>query len=181
VPPKKTLKACATLDLASFCNLNEEEDFELLAKMLGPKQEGLSFAIAHVLPVFKDLMDDSEPDVRANCALVLPRMISLAGSTFANLVFEDLFFSVLSEKNPVVIEKFLQEIHLGIKVLKQKIAQTLDENNAQNLTKIKQKFKKTFQDKWRRLFAVASLRWRSFSLYIDQTSKHVKYLRPCVK
>jgi hypothetical protein len=37
-------------------------------------------------------------------------MIDLVGSTFSNLILEDLFFYVLQEKNPIVLEGILTEI-----------------------------------------------------------------------
>ena len=39
--------------------------------------------------------------------MVLPKMIELIGTTLSNVVFEELFFSTLQEKNPIVLESFL--------------------------------------------------------------------------
>ena len=51
--------------------------------------------ISEVVPVFKNLLDDSLPEVRSQCAMVLPKMIELIGPTLANVVFEEIFFSLL--------------------------------------------------------------------------------------
>jgi hypothetical protein len=74
-----------------------------------------------VLPVFKELLEDSVPEVRANCALVLPKMIQLVGPEFANILFDDLFFTFLGEKNPSVLGKFLTQIEFAVSVLKQQL------------------------------------------------------------
>jgi hypothetical protein len=73
-----------------------------------------------VLPVFKCLLTDSSPEVRANCALVMPRMIQLVGSDFANILFDDILFSVMAEKNPLVIVKMLSQIELAVRATTKK-------------------------------------------------------------
>jgi len=150
----------------------------MLSRTLGDTHNGLKFVIAHVLPKFKDLMEDSEPDVRANCALVLPRMIHLAGPLFSNLIFDDLFFAVLHEKNPNVLEKFLKEVHLAVRVM----AKDADGTEFNEMAKkVKSQFKQKFIERWRRLLPICSTSWRCCQVYLDQTRRNIRILRPFIK
>jgi hypothetical protein len=45
-------------------------------------------------------------------------MIQLVGPEFANILFDDLFFTFLGEKNPSVLGKFLTQIEFAVGVLK---------------------------------------------------------------
>ena len=80
--------------------------------------KGLKFLVSHVLPLFRNLLDDIEPDVRAHSALVLPKMIQLVGPVLANVLFQDMFFATLKEKNYIVVEKLLVQVDIAVDTLR---------------------------------------------------------------
>lgn len=60
-----------------------------------------------MIPILRQLLEDSQPEVRARCALVLPVLIQMTGPLYANLLFEDIFFEILADCNPFILEMLL--------------------------------------------------------------------------
>lgn len=126
---------------------------------------GVQFLVAHVIPIFRNLLEDSLPEVRAKCALVLPRLIQLTGPVFANLLFEDMFFAVLTEANPLVLEMALIQIELAISTLRHTTHEDIPCKHL--LVTVKKSFVSRLVDVWQRILPSCAKQWRCFALYID--------------
>ena len=97
---------------------------------------------------------------------------------FANLIFEDIFFSVLGDANPLVLELFLTQIELAISTLRHTTHEDIPCRHL--LAEAKKSFVTRLVDVWQRILPSCAKQWRCFKLYIEKSTKMIRVLRGCL-